>query len=107
MPVFPEASLFTSSHKSRGNMQLSTTTMARRVTRSSSTRHRACNESTTLLSLASRKPPLRITGSVRGVTSTLAAPALSSARASAGNNDMVDSAAMNNSGFMIGILAGA
>ena len=32
-----------SSHKSIGTMQLSTTTMAKRVTRSSNTRHRACS----------------------------------------------------------------
>ena len=37
IPVLLEARRLTSSHKSRGNMQLSTTTMARRVTRSSST----------------------------------------------------------------------
>ena len=41
------------------------------------------------------------------MTSTAAAPTLGSARTPAGDNDAMDSAAMKNSGFMIGILAAA
>jgi len=54
---------------------------------------------------ARRKPkPLNRTGNP-GVTSTAAAPMRHPARASVGNNDAMDSAAMNKSDFMIGSLA--
>ena len=79
MPVRIFTAAFTSSKKSRGNMQLSTTTIASCVFPSSSTIARAVMREPTSLTSRCRIPPLTSTGNSMGVASAVCAPARSAA----------------------------